>query len=548
MKHLIVSFYIFFPTLFVFAQPALMTNPPQLDFGVVTENAPDSLTVWIKNPHFETVEIEGFRFYNTYESPAFTTQSQGFSLAPGDSQQIFIRFSPVHNIAHNSEMVILTNSPYGDASVDLIGQGRYSNGYYSGTENLSEQALKTALKTRISQGYTQFSYNDARDQMFMAIDNQKVNGQGAAVNTLEGVYTGVTITGYADRTNAQFMGFNTEHTYPQSFFSQNLPMRSDLYHLFPTKSDANSQRSNLPFGVVNGTPAWQEGGSKRGNGVFEPRDVHKGSVARAMFYFVIRYQNYGNFLNSQESILRQWHKAFPPTAENRKRNSDIALLQKNRNPFIDYPQFLDRITSVSGNSVAPQIRSMDLIDDVIDFDTLLLSSVVRYHFILVNKGNQPLDITNMSLSDSQLSFKNIAGTGITIPVGESADITVEFDPVAGGSLNATFEFNTNDPANASLSIPVIAEVTDNTSVESLAMPEWISVFPNPTSHQLTLVSEKSFLQGEITLISYDGRKIFTDVWNGEEKHIFLETNPPGMYLLTVETHQQRFSRRIILIR
>ena len=46
-------------------------------------------------------------------------------------------------------------------------------------------------------------------------------------------------------------GFNTEHTFPQSFFSQNLPMRSDLFHIFPTLATANSERANFPFGVVS---------------------------------------------------------------------------------------------------------------------------------------------------------------------------------------------------------------------------------------------------------------------------------------------------------
>ena len=74
--------------------------------------------------------------------------------------------------------------------MDLQGQGILSDLYYRTTENKSEQALKDALGARLIQGQNQLSYSQARDEMFMKIDNQKTNGQGAAQNTLECVYTG----------------------------------------------------------------------------------------------------------------------------------------------------------------------------------------------------------------------------------------------------------------------------------------------------------------------------------------------------------------------
>ena len=48
--------------------------------------------------------------------------------------------------------------------------------------------------------------------------------------------------------------------------------------------------------------------------MFEPRDEHKGAAARAMLYFAIRYQDYGNFIDAQEGILKNWHTTFKPTA------------------------------------------------------------------------------------------------------------------------------------------------------------------------------------------------------------------------------------------
>ena len=67
---------------------------------------------------------------------------------------------------------------------DLIGQGRYSKSYYSATENKEEELLKDAIQTLTGNGYVSLGYNTARDKMFMIIDNQAVNGQGASQNTL----------------------------------------------------------------------------------------------------------------------------------------------------------------------------------------------------------------------------------------------------------------------------------------------------------------------------------------------------------------------------
>ena len=71
-------------------------------------------------------------------------------------------------------------------------------------------------------------------------------------------------------------------------------------------------------------------------------------------YFVIRYQDYSSHFAGSETVLRQWHNAFPVDAIDRKRNNDIYAAQNNRNPFIDYPQFEERITNFVSNSVAPQ--------------------------------------------------------------------------------------------------------------------------------------------------------------------------------------------------
>jgi len=148
---------------------------------------------------------------------------------------------------------------------------------------------------------------------------------------------------------------NCEHTWPQSKFTSSFPtelQKSDLHHLFPSDSKANSTRGNFPFADVDGTTL--EGGcsvssigsaqdrSKVSSIYFEPPQEHKGNVARAIFYFSVRYKMPVDA--KQEAFLRSWHELDPVDAQELKRNEDIMALQGDRNPFIDYPELVNQIS------------------------------------------------------------------------------------------------------------------------------------------------------------------------------------------------------------
>lgn len=198
---------------------------------------------------------------------------------------------------------------------------------------LANQALRDEILSR-HQGHSETSYDTSRDLIFGNVDN--VDG------VVEGVYTGETIT----TNTAPSSGFNVEHTWPQSRGASDGAPKSDMHHLFPTTSEANTQRSANYFGDVVTNVSWSDGGSKLGEDDsgekrFEPRDVHKGNVARAMFYFSVVYES--PIPEFEESVLRQWHEADPVDGRERVRNQSIASLQNSRNPFVDYPEIADQI-------------------------------------------------------------------------------------------------------------------------------------------------------------------------------------------------------------
>ncbi len=145
---------------------------------------------------------------------------------------------------------------------------------------------------------------------------------------------------------------NIEHTWPQSRFSKKFDsgvQKADLHHLFPTDSKLNGIRGNFKFAVVDhpekalrcGLSKFGQANGKGGH-FFEPPDAHKGNVARALFYFSVRYDI--QIDPFEEGFLRAWNKADPVDDEERLRNEEIFKIQGNRNPFIDFPELSDSIS------------------------------------------------------------------------------------------------------------------------------------------------------------------------------------------------------------
>lgn len=138
---------------------------------------------------------------------------------------------------------------------------------------------------------------------------------------------------------------NCEHTWPQSKFSKNFngeTQKTDLHHLFATNSKANSLRGNYPFSELgdSNSISWCPDSKYKSN-LFSPPDEHKGNVARALFYFSLRYDM--PIDSNQEKILREWHKLDEVDEDERIRNAKIKKIQGNSNYFIEQPDSVDKI-------------------------------------------------------------------------------------------------------------------------------------------------------------------------------------------------------------
>jgi endonuclease I len=225
------------------------------------------------------------------------------------------------------------------------------SGYYAAAEGASGTALIAALAQIVTK-HKDLGYTGAREVMFKDVDDLDND------NDVTCIYIGrelanVTGTGAAYNGGA---GLNAEHTWPQSKGAVG-PAKADLHHLFPADCKANSTRGSFPFGVVKNAD-WSEGGSKRGTGiggatVFEPRDQQKGDTARALLYFYTVYGHVGSTDTSnfklEEATLHAWNQADPVDATERQRNDAIYAAQGNRNPFVDHPEWVDKVGNFLAN-------------------------------------------------------------------------------------------------------------------------------------------------------------------------------------------------------
>ena len=398
--------------------------------------------------------------------------------------------------------------------------------------------------------------------MYMEIDNQRVNGQGAAQNTLECVYTGRLAVGYTSRTDAQNnYSFNTEHTWPQSTFSENEPMRSDLYHLFPTDVTANGIRANYPFGKVVSNITWQSGGSKLGNNtqgqlVFEPRDVHKGDVSRSMFYFLTRYPtNYGTFFTqTQENVFREWNKFDPVGNVESNRNSAIASFQLKRNPYIDHPEFVDRIYSFATNNIRPAFAELNILPLALSFDSTAVGDTTINYIFLVNAGSAELIIDSITINDERFEASSLF---TSIDAYSVQKLEVSFLPDSIKTYSASLTVYSNG-GNEQISLTGIGK-DDPVSLDDEALqPLAFSLeqnYPNPFNPSTT-ISWQTPAAGWQTIILYNSLGEEVDVIVNEfleagfhsKLYIVNSTLPSGVYFYQLRAGNFVETKKMLLMK
>lgn len=249
---------------------------------------------------------------------------------------------------------------------------------------------------------------------------------------------------------------------------------SDMHHIRPAESGLNSTRGNNKFGVVqNGEAAYTKGGTVAlggyvGGGTFEPLDNVKGDVARIVMYVYTHYNTYSNvggttngsgsadcfgtlkFTNvvsaSSESaaiaMLLEWNELDPVDDIERNRNEAVYEIQGNRNPFIDDPDYANKIWDENYNNSQPL--------ESISFQQTSLSVAVGSTAtltVVTTPSNAKKNLTWTSSNASVATVSNGVVTGVSAgtatitatdkDTGKSATATVTVKTLTGISVSGT---------------------------------------------------------------------------------------------------------------
>ena len=235
------------------------------------------------------------------------------------------------------------------------------DGYYDDLEGLSSVTLKNAVKKVAKKNHTSISYGTGSWSVFYESDTRIVGGQLCWWD----MYSDNNVAAPAPSKHGSM---NIEHGVPNSWWGKTEnDAYKDLYHLNPSDAEANNRKGNYPLGRI-ATGTWDNGVTFVGkpksgdcggaNYVFEPADEYKGDFAMAYLYMFTTYDDLAwvkswNWMYDTGSMLTlkpwayemllEWAAADPVSQKEIDRNEVIFKYQKNRNPFIDYPELAEHI-------------------------------------------------------------------------------------------------------------------------------------------------------------------------------------------------------------
>lgn len=359
-----------------------------------------------------------------------------------------------------------------------------------------------------------------------------------------------------------FNGFNgvsemhIEHSLPKSWWggANNFAYR-DLFHLYPSDGTTNSRKNNYPLGIVSETPNYDNGVSKIGNNVyggvysglsFEPADEFKGDFARSYFYISTIHEDLAAFWNSPmmnrntypvwipwaRNLLLEWHRQDPVSELEINRQEAIFTIQKNRNPFIDYPDLVEYIWGPDTLSAFPfPVETNAFLvsprpGDILDFGVILQGDSITMS-ILFKGVNLNSDLTLSTRKQNTVFVPAIQNLSLASATS-GVELNIRFSPPASGTFRDTLVIQGGGLLQEFL-LPIVGKGSKEFMVldaEELtpvgARLKWISD-PHATDYKLSLY-EGADRAGDLIFSSYVEGSSYNkalELYNGTGKTVDL---------------------------
>ena len=323
-------------------------------------------------------------------------------------------------------------------------------------------AFKEAIHEDIKVDHTQLTYNQVWTAL-ITTDEDPENSDNVIL-----LYTNKSIakTENASVKNNDPDSWNREHVWSKShgFPNSSQVGYTDIHHLRAADASVNSLRSNYDFD--NGGDPANDGEIVTENNLlsgvsWEPRDAIKGDVARMMFYMDVRYEENSDIdmpdLVLVDSVntdgaqfgklcsLYDWHNSDPVDTQEIARNDAVYELQGNRNPFIDHPEWVEKVYGSrcsDGEVTLPTVSVSNV--DVDEGEEVSLTADV-------NLSGLTFEWTQQSGSLITLLAANTATVSFEAPNVDSAETIVLAITVTdqfGNEASTTIDINISDVATA----------------------------------------------------------------------------------------------------
>ncbi|MRI33908.1 hypothetical protein EOPP23_13010 [Endozoicomonas sp. OPT23] len=175
--------------------------------------------------------------------------------------------------------------------------------------------------------------------------------------------------------------YKPEHIVALEHYDDQSPMATDIHHIFPVDGYSKDMRGYFPYGkqwdcrgmecqkrpIYRSTNGGNINFSDTFNGdgerIFDPVADFRGDIARAVFYMAVRYSKELQIAREKErnifrvfdntnwcglsswviALYKRWHVEDPVSQKEIDRNEAAYLFQGNRNPFIDHPEYVEKL-------------------------------------------------------------------------------------------------------------------------------------------------------------------------------------------------------------
>ena len=293
------------------------------------------------------------------------------------------------NVSSDVDSSISSISSDGSTSYSIIDNTQYYNGYYDTLVSWTNgEDLKNQLHTIIRKGYEPLSYTKSSKQNYdtnIDADHSKYDFE-----YLDVIYS----KNHTFKTDTN-KGWQREHAWCASLMCGSTTSNAvafkgratDFHNLFAANASGNQSRGNKNYGYANAisesyTTQFSSDNGKDGytydETIFEPGDIDKGRLARAIFYMATMYkdaeQDTSNNINMKGltivedpvtyvagndckfaignlSELLEWNKNVQVDYLEMQHNISVytntnnpdGVAQGNRNPYVDYPGLVDYV-------------------------------------------------------------------------------------------------------------------------------------------------------------------------------------------------------------